>query len=171
MAYPEFVFYPNTSTTNTAANQVFSVFNANQAQIDTTQHDPILSKAALISVLTPGLVAIGQTPALDVPKIALYGRQGATRYSFTVDLETSAFSLFIGTMNARDEVFRHLVQLSFLQVVSDNPGAGLCTLAVPLRTIHGGTPRQDFEETVALVEALFAHSHLSLLSGLLLLGY
>lgn len=133
--YPAFVYYPVRSPPSAEAGQLLQVFQTNQAQIDTTQHDPVLTKSALIGVLTPTLTTAGLPPSIDVPNNALYGRQGAIRYSFTVDLATSKFSLFIATANAREEVCRHLIHMSFLQGIADVESARMAVLAVPLRTI------------------------------------
>jgi len=168
-AYPQFMYFPSIAMPS-KGKELLTIFTANEAALDTTKHDPIITKAALLKLIADELTKLGMNPKVNVKRIALYGPQLIPRYEYQVDLEVPDYSLIIATDDPQQMIHRDLMQIAFLQgSLEEEPS--LVALAIPMRTMPSGTPRGDYQIALTLLDTLVAYSRFSLTSKLLVIGY
>lgn len=177
--YPKYQFFPATSPPPAFASQVARVFAKHQPAIDTVAQKKGLTSDKVLAKLLPDLTALGfsveaskrKTDKLQRP--VYFGPQGNPTLRYEIDayhsqwrcgLEVEAGRAWMG-----NAVYRDLVQAMVMVDVD------VLALAVPIfyRYYSKGKPviSSDFENTLAVVSAVYGHSRVQIPYSLLLIGY
>ena len=174
-----FTSYPKTAPPPDFIASVIPVFRAHELRIGTFQLKKGLTSDEVLKVLHNGLsdlgfeVESGKTKADKIERPVFYGENGISTLRYQVDgyhkawrcgLEIEAGRAWMG-----NAVYRDLIQ-AMVMVQVDH-----LLLAVPNRYAYksGGrtTYSNDYENTIAVADALYGHTRLTVPYGLTVIGY
>jgi hypothetical protein len=177
--YPKYQFFPSTSPPPACASRIAEVFAKHRAVIDTVALKKGLTSNDVLAKLRLDLVDLGfsvEASKLDVDKLqrpVYFGLQGDPTLRYQIDayqpewrcgLEIEAGRAWMG-----NAVYRDLVQAMVMVDVD------ILALAVPVAYKFNNVGKQtisnDFENTRAVVSAVYGHSRVRIPYGLLLIGY
>ena len=179
MQYPKYQYFPSTSPPPAFASKLAGVFSKHRAAIDTVELRKGLTSNDVLAKVRPDLVELGfsvEASKLDVDKLqrpVYFGLQGDPTLRYQIDayqpewrcgLEIEAGRAWMG-----NAVYRDLIQAMVMVDVD------ILTLAVPIAYKFNNAGKQtisnDFENTRAVVSAVYGHSRVRIPYSLLLIGY
>ncbi len=177
--YPKYQFFPSTSPPPVFASRIAEVFAKNRASIDTVALKKGLTSNEVLAKLRPDLVDLGfavEASKLDADKLqrpVYFGLQGDPTLRYQIDAYQSEWRCGLEIEAGRawmgNAVYRDLIQAMVMVDVD------VLALAVPIAYKFNNSGKQtisnDFENTLAVVSAVYGHSRVKIPYGLLLIGY
>jgi hypothetical protein len=174
-----FTCFPRTKAPPLFVQGVIAVFRANESVISTSQLDKGMTSDQVLTALRAQLVALGFAVESDksgagiIERPVFFGENGIPDLRYRIDGYNSKWNCGIEIEAGRawmgNAVYRDLVQ-AMVMVGMDH----LC-LAVPnsYKYKSGGknVTSSDYDNTVAVADALFGHSRVAMPYGLTIIGY
>jgi hypothetical protein len=174
-----FSTFPRTQAPLNFVPQIVAVFRAHGASIGTTALSKGLSSDAVMAVLRDDLcnlgfeIEAGKTTAAKLKRPVFYGADGKPERQYEIDgfhptwrcgIEIEAARAWMG-----NAIYRDLIQ-AMVMVDLDH-----LVLAVPMayKFTTGGraTSSKDYDNTVSVADALFAHTRIKMPYSLTVIGY
>ena len=179
MSKIRFTSFPRTQHPPSFSPELISIFQSRESQIGTIDRLKGLTSDEMLNVLKPDLIKIGfnvENSKLRADKIkrpVFFGENGIADLQYEIDafhpkwkcgLEVEAGRAWMGNAVYRD-LIQALVMVDLEYLV----------LAVPnnykYQSSGRSTVSKDYENTVAVADALYGHNRISMPYKLLIVGY
>ena len=174
-----FSTFPRTQTPPDFLTSLIGQFESHADRIDTSQHGNGLTSNQLLEILRPGLIALGFEVEMGrrrqdkIMRPVFFGENSRPELQYQIDawhpkwhagLEIEAGRAWMGNAVYRD-LIQALVMVDLANLV----------LAVPqmyrYNTNNRPTASRDYENTVAVADALYSHSRIVMPYSLCVIGY
>jgi hypothetical protein len=179
--YPRWRYFPSYAAPPAWVDSLVSVFNSNQAQIDSAVvFEKRMESDDVLSVVAPGLADLGfaveqgQKKVGKLPRPVFFGDEGTFLRTYEIDAfepqHGIALEVEAGRATMGNAIYRDLIQGSLMV------DARFLVLAVPVEYRYKSgvrtTREPSYTKTYSVVEAIYGSPRLSLpFEGLLLIGY
>lgn len=174
-----FTAFPRTQAPPDFLSSVVAAFQANLGEISTVEQEKGLTSDVVLAVMRQGLVGLGfdveagKKAAQKIKRPVFFGENGRPELQYEIDayhtgwrcgLEVEAGRAWMG-----NAIYRDLIQ-ALVMVELDH-----LVLAVPrtYKYVTGKRPTisKDYENTIAVANALYGHSRIQMPFTLTVVGY
>ncbi len=170
-----FTSFPRTQPPPLFIEPVINVFRHNETALATRQLKKGLTSNGVLAVIRAGLTALGfqveksKTKAGKIERPVFYGENGIPTLRYQIDAYHSEWKCGLEVEAGRawmgNAVYRDLIQ-AMVMVQVDH----LC-LAVPNGYRYKSAVSRDYDNSLAVIDALYGHTRISIPYGLTLIGY
>ena len=174
-----FVSYPRTEPPPNFVSEVVTVFQAHEEKIGTLTLTKGLTSDAVLAVIRPDLLALGftieqsKTSTGKIRRPVYFGENGVPSLAYEIDgfhaewrcgIEIEAGRGWMG-----NAVYRDLVQ-ALIMVNVEHLVLAVANTYKYLSSGKAATSR-DYQNTIAVADALYGHSRIRMPYGLTVIGY